>query len=77
MSLQVIDLCPEDWAVVIATRGVFAVARPKHGPTKSWAPLAHGSLWVNGVNCLCVHAASRTSRKFTMQLTIVDFAEQL
>jgi hypothetical protein len=49
MALQVIDLCPEDWAVVIATRGVFAVARPKHGvlrqraqhkwhgPTKSWA----------------------------------------
>lgn len=39
-EVQVIDLCPEDWAVVIATRGVFAVLSDQDVANACWDVMA-------------------------------------
>ena len=39
-EVQVIDLCPEDWAIVIATRGVFTVLSDQDVANACWDTMA-------------------------------------
>ena len=72
MALQVIDLCPEDWAVVIATRGQNMGCCDKEPSTNGAGQPSLGPFVSLSVDCMFVQAARRTNRKFKMQLTIVE-----